>query len=294
MIFVLCVAWLRFFTYFLVVRDISKLLLILIAMIGDTLAFMFIVCCFILIVASVFTTLYQDTNPDKYGGLGITARYLFDAAIGQFDFSGMAGRELSFSILQIVYVFLGNILLMNYLIAILSTTYDNMKQTGIFKYKVNLYQYCERFIIAFEDKNYGEMVLHPPPISYVSSIMIPFVFSSFLMRYITMAFSYAMHWMENSFLIFGFLFFEVLLLPIAFVKVWLNIAVNAAGLVRMIINSVIWGILGLPVMGFLLVRDCTYLIRILCFHDGCRKALLPKDDMVDEVVESETRERVYN
>lgn len=69
MIFVLCICWLRFFTYFLVIRDISKLLLILVAMIGDTLAFMFIVCCFILIMSSVFTTLYQDTNPDKYGGL---------------------------------------------------------------------------------------------------------------------------------------------------------------------------------------------------------------------------------
>jgi hypothetical protein len=51
-------------------------------MIGDTLSFMFIVCCFILIMASVFTTLYQDTNPDKYGGLALTVRTLFDAAIG--------------------------------------------------------------------------------------------------------------------------------------------------------------------------------------------------------------------
>ena len=58
MILVLCVAWLRFFVYFLVVRSISKLLLTLLAMIGDTLSFMFIVCCFILIMASVFTTLY--------------------------------------------------------------------------------------------------------------------------------------------------------------------------------------------------------------------------------------------
>ncbi len=82
MILVLCICWLRFFVYFLVVRSISKLLLTLIAMIGDTLSFMFIVCCFILIMASVFTTLYQDTNPEKYGGLALTVRTLFDAAIG--------------------------------------------------------------------------------------------------------------------------------------------------------------------------------------------------------------------
>jgi hypothetical protein len=82
MIFVLCISWLRFFCYFLVVRVISKLLLTLLAMISDTLSFMFIVCCFILIMASIFTTLYQDVNPDKYGGLAITVRTLFDAAIG--------------------------------------------------------------------------------------------------------------------------------------------------------------------------------------------------------------------
>lgn len=97
----------------------------------------------------------------------------------------MGDRELSFSILQIVFVFFGNILLLNYLIAILSTTYENMKQTGIFKYKVNLYQYCERFMIAFEEKAYGEIVLHPPPLSYISMVMIPFVWSSFLMTYVT-------------------------------------------------------------------------------------------------------------
>ena len=81
MIFVLGISWLRFFVYFLVVRSISKLLLTLVAMIWDTISFMFIVCCFILIMASVFTTLYQDVNPDKFAGLALTVRTLFNAAL---------------------------------------------------------------------------------------------------------------------------------------------------------------------------------------------------------------------
>ena len=48
MLLVLTVSWLRFFSYYLVVRSISKLLLTLIEMIGDTLSFLFIVSCFIL------------------------------------------------------------------------------------------------------------------------------------------------------------------------------------------------------------------------------------------------------
>jgi hypothetical protein len=58
MIVVLCISWLRFFVYFLVIKPLSKLMLTLIAMIVDTLSFMFIIGCFIMIMASVYTTLF--------------------------------------------------------------------------------------------------------------------------------------------------------------------------------------------------------------------------------------------
>ena len=99
MIIVLIISWLRFFVYFLVIRDISKLVLTLLAMIGDTVSFMFITSCFILIMASIFTTLYQDTNPAKFGGLALSVRALFDATIGQYDYNGMGERTLSFTVL---------------------------------------------------------------------------------------------------------------------------------------------------------------------------------------------------
>jgi hypothetical protein len=204
----------------------------------------------------------------------------------------MGDRELSFSILQIVYVFFGNILLMNYLIAILSTTYENMKQTGIFKYKVNLYQYCERFMIAFEDKSYGEMVLHPPPLSYLSAALIPFTFSSFLMLYITKAFSYLMHWIENLFFIFGFLFLELALAPLAYIKVWLNIILNSLGFLKTVVNCIVWAIVGIPMMIFLLLRDIGYLMIILCHHQGCRHGKI--DELAEVVIDIGVRDRVYN
>jgi hypothetical protein len=58
MIAVLIISWLRFFIYFLIVREISKMLLTIYEMLADTLSFVFIVVCYLLIVASVFTTLY--------------------------------------------------------------------------------------------------------------------------------------------------------------------------------------------------------------------------------------------
>lgn len=94
-----------------------------------------------------------------------------------FDYNGMQGREISHSMLTIFTVFFANILLMNYLIAILSTTYDKMKESGVFKYKCNLHIYCERYLIAFSEKGIGEFVIHPPPISFSLFLIFPFIFS---------------------------------------------------------------------------------------------------------------------
>ena len=122
------------------------------------------------------------------------------------------------------HVFFSNILLMNYLIAILSTTYENMKETGIFKYKVNLYQYCERYMISFNDRSYGELVLHAPPLSYMTIILFPFLFSEKAMMKISKWFSYLMFWIENVVLLMMFLSIEIafLMLP-AYIKIWYNI-----------------------------------------------------------------------
>ena len=82
---------------------------------------------------------------------------------------------------MIFVAFFANVLLMNYIIAILSTTYQNQQESGIFEYKTNLYQYCERYIIAFKSE-YGEIVLHPPPISYLSLLLLPFAFNQKVLK----------------------------------------------------------------------------------------------------------------
>ena len=141
-----------------------------------------------------------------------------------------------------------------------------MKEAGVFKYKVNLYQYCERFMIAFDDKHYGEMVLHPPPISYLATIMIPFSFSSFLMKYVTKTFSYLMYWVENTFFLCGFLTIEMVLMPFAYLKIWSNIIASTLGFLKTIVNCLSWAILGVPMMLYLILRDCCYLLNILGHH----------------------------
>lgn len=112
MIIVLTASWLRFFMYFLVIRTISKLLLTLIEMVEDTLSFIFIVSCYIVIMTSIFTTFYQDVNPEKFGSLTTTIRTLFDAMMSVYNYDNMGGRELSYSILIVFHVFFSNVLLL--------------------------------------------------------------------------------------------------------------------------------------------------------------------------------------
>jgi hypothetical protein len=147
-------------------------------------------------------------------------------------------------------------------------------------------------MIAFEDKAYGEIVLHPPPLSYLSTMMIPFLLSPWLMQYIAKGFSYLMHWLENLFFMLGFLIFEMFLAPLAYIKVWANVLLNSLGALRTICNSLLWAVIGLPMTFFLVIRDLAYLIMILCKHQGCRHG--KPDDLSEIEIDPDQRELLYN
>lgn len=63
-------------------------------MIAETIAFIFIVICYLLLVASIFTTLYQDVNPNKFGGMALSLWTLFNAgSITLYTYTGMGDQE---------------------------------------------------------------------------------------------------------------------------------------------------------------------------------------------------------
>jgi hypothetical protein len=47
-----------------------------------------------------------------------------------------------------IHAFLGNVFLLNYLVAILSTVYELMFEGGEFSYKSNKYQFIEKYSVA--------------------------------------------------------------------------------------------------------------------------------------------------
>ena len=246
--YLVCVAiliwWIRWTLYFLMKKSFSILLLTLVAILFDTGAFLICLVWYIFIMASIFTTLYQDILPGNYGNLIVSFRTMFDAGLTVYSYSGMESRVYDHSLLLIFHVYTMNILLLNYLIGILSTTYENMQQSGIFKYKVNLYNYWERYMNAYKEKGLGELVLHPPPISSLSILMIPFIPFKKGIRCISYCFSIIMYWCENLIFLMSFLLYEILVLPVTYSKVYLNIIRASIGLYTKIFFVGMWIFLG--------------------------------------------------
>lgn len=117
-----------------------------------------------------------------------------------------------------------NVFLLNYLIAILSTIYQEREDQGDFAYKQNKYQYIERYQIAMQDKSgYEELVLHPPPINYLIVLLIPSLFNQSSMERASRTFSKFIFWLENIFYIGMLLLYELMLVPVIYCKTFFTI-----------------------------------------------------------------------
>ena len=54
--------WLRFYMFFLMLSELSKMILTFIAMVVDTLPFLLLVIIYLVVTAAIFTTVFQDVN----------------------------------------------------------------------------------------------------------------------------------------------------------------------------------------------------------------------------------------
>lgn len=196
--------------------------------------------------------------------------------LGSYDYVGAGGdQELIYTGLVILNLFFLNILLLNYMIAILSGTYGDMLEEGGFLYKTMLFKYCERYMIAFKEENLGEMVIHASPMNLFAILLIPFTpFKDLgkgtdlfkkepdgeqigLMQFLCEKFALANFWFENIFLMAGFIILETILAPFVFFLTYKNIIYTTENFFRIIFYLMAWTVLGpVFVLPFLIMRDC--------------------------------------
>ena len=101
-------------------------------------------------------------------------RTLFDAMMGSYNYSVSTDDEKYKHIgFLIFHIFISNIFLLNYLIAILATVYEAMNEQGDFAYKSYKYQYIERYIKGMENRAFSELVIHMPPVNYLTILLLP-------------------------------------------------------------------------------------------------------------------------
>ena len=63
MLLMIVLQWFRFYQFFFLISELSKMILTLLAMIIDTQSFFFVVYSYLIVSAVIFTTVFQDVNP---------------------------------------------------------------------------------------------------------------------------------------------------------------------------------------------------------------------------------------
>jgi hypothetical protein len=100
----------------------------LIRIVIDTVAFIFLVASYLLIMGTIFCILYANDGSGSYVTIGLSTRTMFDAMMANYSYTSDTSYIVGFSILMIIHVFISNIFLVNYLVAILSTVYEIMRE----------------------------------------------------------------------------------------------------------------------------------------------------------------------
>lgn len=190
--------------------------------------------------------------------------------LANYDYAGSGKQEIVFSLTMICNLFLAHILLLNFMIAILSKVYGIMLEQGKFKYKCSLYNFCERYMIAFEEERFGELVVHAPPYNILCVLMVPFAFlPGEVMGYASKLFSYFTYWLENMFFVLGFSILELFMLPVVYIKCLVNIIISTRGIFTTIFYIFQWFFLGILYLVGILLTDVYNLLKILSMHRGC-------------------------
>lgn len=152
---VMVVALGRFFQLFLVIEKVSKMLLTLYVMLLDVWPFAVIMLAYYLVGTQIFSTIYQDYQQSEwaygtYETIFQSLTNVYDATLGAYDYMNTikGTAPIIYTLLQILNLFFINILMLNFMVAILSTTYENMLESGSFKYKCALFEYCEKYLVA--------------------------------------------------------------------------------------------------------------------------------------------------
>jgi len=209
----------------------------------------------------------DSTGVSNYDSYFYAMRTVFDGMLAVYSYEIQEEYGISYSIFTVVHVFIINIFLLNYLVAILSMVYNEMHERGEFSFKSNKYMFIEKYKIAMEDKTgYAQLVIYPPPLNFFSLFIMPFTLSKGNMLRMSSGYQKFVYWVENFFFSIAFLFYEFLFLPFIYLKVFYNV-IKLSSWDNLMVVFFIWLIAGPFFLLFNIVVDFYNFMKILCDMD---------------------------
>jgi len=136
------------------------------------------------------------------------------------------------------------------------------------------------------------MVQHPPPLNYLNALILPFVFCREKFDNIARYFSFLMYWIENCVFMSAFIVYELLILPLVYLKTIFNMFSVSSGILKTMLNVVLWIIGGLFVDLWFVALDAYYLFRVLSMFKGCREGM--KNELEELELGLNKRIELYN
>ncbi len=269
MILVVVISWVRYFSYFMIVNGVAKMTITLFRMLYDTLSFFVILCAFLLLSSAIFQTLFRDAlteDAEVYSGILSSLRAVVDYFTGEYDEKDMGNFDLSHSIVYMVTVLVGNIFLLNYMVAIINTVYNSMIDNGDF-YAIRFsYQFVSKYIKALSEKNgYEKLILFPPPLNLFCIPLIVFSPKPTAVKKISDILTTIFFWAENIGFIFVFMGYLFAIDMVLYFKIILEIY-QVDGFTNKMFYWLIWIPFGFFYLFFINLVDTCTLFNILCFE----------------------------
>lgn len=264
MIMTIIATWSRVIGIYYVVEKYAKLLITTQKMLISAKTFFIILLLYFIIMGVIAMALFQEYSV-TYSTPMNTLRTMFDVMMGAFSYE--LGDPKKFKYMHTFYmyfhVYIANIFMLNYLVAILATVYEEMLEQGDFIYKCKKYFYIERYMIAFKDDwGYTELIVHAPPVNFFLIFLIPAIFNREKMKRWALNYSITVFWAENVFFIFDMLVRELCLVPYNYLRVSFFVLKLAS--LEDIYLFFFWVICGIPYLLFYgVTTDMYYYIKIL-------------------------------
>lgn len=261
MLIVIIATWSRLIGFFLVMQQFSKLLMTTMEMMITGSYFLTILLIYLIIMSSIFMTLFQESTM-SYASFPNTLRTLFDAVLGGYTRDIAPEAKALHDCMLVFHLYIANIFLLNYLVAMLGTVYGEMGEEGDFYYKYFKYKYIERYNIAFQDQDgFKELIVHPPPVNIFLIVLLPFLGNEERRKSVGHQYSKINFWCENVFFSIDQLLYELYLVPIVYIKIFVNLI--KVGTIHHIPKMLAWALFGIFYLIWAVMFDMFNYYKIL-------------------------------